>query len=207
MLDKFNSMQELEKRTTENEDWKIITRNRNSNVSILAIHGGGIEPATTELACMIADEGDYNYFTFEGLRSKGNQELHVTSTHYDNEEAMNLVTDSSQAIIIHGCEGDENIAYIGGKDERLKSSIIKELNNIGIKATEAPSHISGEQDNNIVNCTAKGMGVQIELTTSLRKAFFKNNKTNRKSREEKSNWDKLMYDFAKAIQCAIGNRE
>ena len=44
MLDKFKSMQELEKETIENEDWKIITRNRNSSVSILAIHGGGIEP-------------------------------------------------------------------------------------------------------------------------------------------------------------------
>ena len=43
MLDKFKSMQELEKETIENEDWKIITKNRNSSVSILAIHGGGIE--------------------------------------------------------------------------------------------------------------------------------------------------------------------
>ncbi len=41
MLDKFKSMQELEKETIENEDWKIITKNRNSSVSILAIHGGG----------------------------------------------------------------------------------------------------------------------------------------------------------------------
>ena len=77
MLDKFKSMQELEKETIENEDWKIITRNRNSSVSILAIHGGGIEPATTELASIIADEGGYNYFIFEGLRSKGNIEKNV----------------------------------------------------------------------------------------------------------------------------------
>ena len=58
MLDKFKSMQELEKETIENEDWKIITRNRNSSVSILAIHGGGIEPATTELASIIAMKED-----------------------------------------------------------------------------------------------------------------------------------------------------
>lgn len=206
-MDKFSSMQELEKETIENEDWKIIIRNRNSNVSILAIHGGGIEPATTELASMIADEGEYNYFTFEGIRSKGNQELHVTSTHYDNEDAMNLVTESNQVIAIHGCEGEEKIAYVGGKDERLKSSIIEQLNNIGIKAKEATSHISGQQDNNIVNCTVSGMGIQIELTTSLRKAFFKNNRMNRKSREDQSNWDKLMYDFANAIQSAIENIE
>ena len=207
MLDKFKSMQELEKETIENEDWKIITRNRNSSVSILAIHGGGIEPATTELASIIADEGGYNYFIFEGLRSKGNKELHVTSTRYDNKDAMNLVTESNQAIAIHGCEGNESIAYVGGKDERLKSLIKEQLNHIGIKAKEAPSHISGQQDNNIVNCTTRGMGVQIELTTSLRKTFFKNNKTNRNSRENQSNWDKLMCDFAKAIKSAIENIE
>lgn len=207
MLDKFKSMQELEKETIENEDWKIITKNRNSSVSILAIHGGGIEPATTELASIIADEGGYNYFTFEGLRSKGNKELHVTSTRYDNKDAMNLVTESNQAIAIHGCEGNESIAYVGGKDERLKSLIKEQLNHIGIKAKEAPSHISGQQDNNIVNCTTRGRGVQIELTTSLRKAFFKNNKINRKSRENQSNWDKLMCDFAKAIKSAIENIE
>ena len=106
--------------------------------------------------------------------------MHVTSTRYDNKDAMNLVTESNQAIAIHGCEGNESIAYVGGKDERLKSLIKEQLNHIGIKAKEAPSHISGQQDNNIVNCTTRGRGVQIELTTSLRKAFFKNNKINRK---------------------------
>ena len=68
--------------------------------------------------------------------------MHVTSTRYDNKDAMNLVTESNQAIAIHGCEGNESIAYVGGKDERLKSLIKEQLNHIGIKAKEAPSHIS-----------------------------------------------------------------
>ena len=33
--------------------------------------------------------------------------------------------------------------------------------------------MSGTQDNNIVNCTKNGVGVQIELTSSLRKSLFK----------------------------------
>ena len=59
--------------------------------------------------------------------------------------------------------------------ERRTSKIThqEQLNNIGIKASEAPSHISGQQDNNIVNCTTRGMGVQIELTTSLQNFFQK----------------------------------
>ena len=48
IMDKFKSMTELESKTVEHEDWEIETTNQNSHVTILAIHGGGIEPATTE---------------------------------------------------------------------------------------------------------------------------------------------------------------
>ena len=48
-MDRFKSMKELENVTVENEDWEIETDDKDSSVSILAIHGGGIEPATTEL--------------------------------------------------------------------------------------------------------------------------------------------------------------
>ena len=41
-------MKELENVTVENEDWEIETDDKDSSVSILAIHGGGIEPATTD---------------------------------------------------------------------------------------------------------------------------------------------------------------
>ena len=40
---------------------------------------------------VIAEKGGYNYFSFKGIRSKGNNELHVTSTHYDNQQALDLV--------------------------------------------------------------------------------------------------------------------
>lgn len=42
MTDKYNSMSELEAKTTENNDWEIVTRNLGSQVIIAAIHGGGI---------------------------------------------------------------------------------------------------------------------------------------------------------------------
>ena len=90
-MDKYHSMKELQNETIENEDWEIITEDRDSNVTILAIHGGGIEPATTELARVIANDGQFNYFAFNGMRTKGNNELHVTSINYDNDIAMDLV--------------------------------------------------------------------------------------------------------------------
>ncbi|GGG86057.1 hypothetical protein E2558_03200 [Staphylococcus pragensis] len=202
-MDKFKSMTELVKQTKENEDWEIVSNDLRSNVTILAIHGGGIEPATTELACVIAEQGQYNYFAFNGIRSKGNNELHVTSINYDNETAMNLVNDSDIAVTIHGCSGDESVAYIGGKDIELKEAIGSGLANIGIDVQAAPSNMAGAQDNNIVNRTTKGAGVQIELSSKLRKSLFKNRKSNFKSRQDQSNWDDLMYEIAKAINKAI----
>ncbi|SLE39524.1 Phage-related replication protein [Mycobacteroides abscessus subsp. massiliense] len=46
-------------------------------------------------------------------------------------------------------------------------------------------------------------GVQLELTAQLRKELFKNRKSSRKNRENKDNWDDLMYDFADAMKKAI----
>lgn len=169
----------------------------------MAIHGGGIEPATSEIARVIANEGQFNYFAFNGIRTKGNNELHVTSINYDNDIAMNFVKSSERAVTIHGCLGEEDVAYIGGKDNQLKERIANELNQIGVEVKEAPSHMSGVQDDNIVNCTKNEVGVQIELTSSLRKSLFKNNKFNRKSRMDESNWDDKMYDFGQAINSAI----
>ena len=37
----------------------------------------------------------------------------------------------------------------------------------------APSNMSGKQSNNIVNCNQLGAGVQLELTSALRKQLFK----------------------------------
>lgn len=56
----------------------------------------------------------------------------------------------------------------------------------------APSTMSGKQKENIVNQTRIKGGVQLELTKSLRKQFFKDGKVGRKSREEKSNWDDFI---------------
>ena len=67
-MDKFKSMTELKELTKEGKDWEIECENRSSIVTILALHGGGIEPATTELAYTIAHCGDYNYFSFKGMR-------------------------------------------------------------------------------------------------------------------------------------------
>lgn len=68
LMDTFRTMTELENATTKNKDWDIITRDVKSAVLIAAIHGGGIEPGTTEVCDLIAEKGHYSFYTFKGLR-------------------------------------------------------------------------------------------------------------------------------------------
>ncbi|MBK3947220.1 poly-gamma-glutamate hydrolase family protein, partial [Staphylococcus haemolyticus] len=67
-LDYYSNFEELKENTTEGKDWRIKTKNRKDNhMLVTAIHGGGIEPGTTELARRVANIGEYDFYTFEGL--------------------------------------------------------------------------------------------------------------------------------------------
>lgn len=55
----------------------------------------------------------------------------------------------------------------------------------------------------IVYMGGTGEGVQLELTSGLRKLCFKNQKYNKHSREDQSNWSQFMDNFTIAIVQAI----
>lgn len=203
MNDKYNSMSELEAKTTENNDWEIVTRNLGSQVIIAAIHGGGIEPGTTEIADLNAKKGEYDYFSFKGTKSKGNEDLHVTSRNYDQSVLIEMIKNKTNAVAIHGCDGDGNIIYIGGKDQKLIHEMTKQFEQLNINVEQEPEHISGAHDDNIINCCKTGAGVQLELTPDLRKMCFNNQKYNKKSREDKHNWSQFMDEFTTAIVKSI----
>ncbi|WP_436956390.1 poly-gamma-glutamate hydrolase family protein [Staphylococcus sp. AS1337] len=205
MTDKYNSMSELEAETIENSDWEIVSRYLDSQVIITAIHGGGIEPGTTEIADLTAQKGKYDYFSFKGTKSKGNEDLHVTSRNYDQSELMKMIKNKTCAVAIHGCDGNENIIYIGGKDQKLIYEMTKQFRQLNISVEQAPEHISGAHDDNIINCCKTGAGIQLELTPGLRKMCFDNQKYNKKSREDQHNWSQFMDEFTTAIVKSIQN--
>src|SRR6266705_28649 len=103
--------------------------------TILAPHGGGIEPGTSELCLAVAGYHPadlsqfppagvtYDYWMFEGLRDRdrGNLELHVTSTGCDDGVAVSLCAGSLNALTLHGflpqppgMSGDEQVVLVGG---------------------------------------------------------------------------------------------
>ena len=105
-LDRYNNFQELKTNTKEHKDWRIVTKERkHHDILVTAIHGGGIEPGTTELARRISNVGHYDFYSFEGLRKKNNDQLHITSTNYDEpklHQMLKLLSKLFQYMVFQG---------------------------------------------------------------------------------------------------------
>lgn len=173
MADKYNSMKELY--TFEPiENYKLSTKVRNgSPVLVMSPHGGGIEFFTSEVARGAAGE-DFSFYDFAGRMPEGNfNNLHVTSRHYDCSVARRLTQEASFTLAVHGCKGKDNekVTYLGGQDTLGRQIVERHLSAAGFTVREAPPHLSGIGDDNIVNMNKRGMGIQLEITLAQRLAF------------------------------------
>src|SRR6266851_10224744 len=112
--DKYASFAELVESECETRDFGRIITGRNSTIIVIAPHGGGIEPGTSEIAKAIA-RSEFSIYCFEGLKRNGNREvLHITGTHFDEPRCIRLVTGSKIVVAVHGCVGKHQAVYVGG---------------------------------------------------------------------------------------------
>lgn len=88
--DKYINFQALADVCKEGADYSIICRNNASHVAVIAPHGGGIEPGTSEIARAIAGD-DLSFYAFQGVRPEKNSELHITSENFDEPRGIGLV--------------------------------------------------------------------------------------------------------------------
>ena len=163
---------------------------------VLALHGGGIEPGTSELCLAVAGYHPadlspvpaggpiYDYWMFEGIRSTNNSELHVTSTHCDDPVGWSLTRGARRAVSLHGCTpaqaglpANTAAVLVGGLDPALKSALLAAYAAVGIHALDAAGNpdLAGTDPANIVNRTLTGGGAQLELTTPMRASMFTTN--------------------------------
>jgi phage replication-related protein YjqB (UPF0714/DUF867 family) len=104
------------------DDFRIDCRLRPSAVAIIAPHGGKIEPGTSNIAAAIA-ANDYCLYRFEGRKPRENRDLHITSTHFDEPECLTLISACDHVVAVHGCEGEEQVVYMGGLELCLRDAI------------------------------------------------------------------------------------
>lgn len=198
MTDRYNNFDQLLNSEKEGIDFRRVVKKRNSGWLIVTPHGGGIEPGTSEIAAAIA-WFNHSLYTFEGVKKSDNIALHITSTQFDDPQLLKLLNSSKGTIAIHGCSGNEQIAYVGGLQDEIRDKIIAQLSENGIKATiSSNSSLQGRDNNNICNRNSIGKGVQIELTEGLRSAMFVSlARTGRKIRT------KLFKIFVSTIRAVI----
>jgi phage replication-related protein YjqB (UPF0714/DUF867 family) len=189
---------------------------------VLALHGGGIEPGTSELCLAIAGYHPadlsrrpaggpvHDYWMFEGIRSTNNSELHVTSTHCDDPVGWSLARGARRAVSLHGCSPAQaglpagtSAVLVGGLDTDLKSALLTAYAGVGIVALDAAGNpdLAGTDPQNIVNRTMTGAGAQLELTTPMRTAMF----TTNTRPQRKHTTTSAFWRFVEATRAAVGN--
>ena len=173
MADKYRNFAALAVAERAGIDYDIRLRRAQPSFAIVAPHGGGIEPGTSEIADCIADE-TYSFYTFEGIKSRENAGLHITSTHFDEPMCLTVLGNTDVVVTIHGEEsGGGTGVFIGGLDVALGDRIIDELKDAGFDASRQPdSDLQGIEPCNIVNRGLLGAGVQLELSRSVRETMF-----------------------------------
>lgn len=189
MADRYRNFADLAAHEKENLDFRIRSDERYGAAVVIAPHGGGIEPGTSELAEAIADE-DISFYSFEGLKKRGNGVLHITSSHFDEPKAVVLVNGAPTVVALHGelnCR--DQVAFLGGLDKGLGKRAREELQAAGfvVRIHDDP-HLQGVEKNNICNRGQTGRGVQLELSQPLRRACFTAfDRNGRKQRTEQGN--------------------
>src|SRR5690606_1519028 len=194
--DTYSSYAELAANETEGVDYQRSTRSGDTDVAHIAIHGGGIERPTTELADHAAELGGHAFATFEGIKPSGNSVLHITSTNFDEPRTVEVVENSDYTISWHGAAGDEAKTYVGGLDTELRDAVRDELREEGFDVpSEVPDHLAGENPDNIANRNDRGKGVQLELTRGQRDLLMPNGTP-----------VEAMDDYLAAVERAVSNR-
>lgn len=197
MADKYNSFAKLAREETGDGAFRVRLRKHLDTVVVIAPHGGGIEPGTSEIAEAIAGD-DFSFYTFEGTKQTGNGDLHITSTSFDEPQGLALVRASPTVLSVHGEASPGEIVFLGGRDaafqKRLRVSLTAE--GFEVRVHEDPG-LSGRDPLNICNRGRSG-GVQLELSKGLRAAFFRS--LRRQDRQDKT---ERFHQFVAAVREAL----
>ena len=164
----YTSFGTLADREVEGQDYRIRLDIRDPRVLIMAPHGGKIEPATTEVAEVIAGI-DFSFYGFEGLKVDGNGVLHIESHLFDEPRALGAVEKADIVVTVHGqLDRKEEFVMLGGLNEGLRSEIQLQLERAGFRTQPPTEELMGTDPMNICNRGRLRRGVQLEISRKER---------------------------------------
>ena len=145
-------------------------------LGLLALHGGGIEPGTEEIARFVAHRSGASIYVYSGRRPAGNLALHRPSQDFELENRpliLRFLDHVNTAISLHGHGRGQKRAYVGGLNQGMVEKFV-ELVQPALPQYEwisdpksIPPGIRGRNPRNIVNLPL-AKGIQLELPRPLR---------------------------------------
>lgn len=146
------------------------------SVGILALHGGGIEPGTEEIARFVARESGASLYVYAGRLPRGNVMLHRPSHSAASEISPPLQQFLKRvrlAVSVHGHSRSRDCIYLGGLNETLAQRLAAVAGSALPQyrwitdPEEIPRELRGRHPRNVVNLP-RDHGVQLELPPPLR---------------------------------------
>ena len=98
--------------------------------------------------------------------------MHLTSHRFDEPQCLALLADCTVVLTVHGCKGKEDKVALGGLDHDLRRRLTVALSCAGIPVVPEPHRFPATHPQNICNRGRSGMGVQLEISGSLRNSGF-----------------------------------
>jgi phage replication-related protein YjqB (UPF0714/DUF867 family) len=174
MADTYPNFAALARSERSGIDYRVRVRRARPTFAIMAPHGGGIEPGTSEIADAIAAE-KHSFHTLEGLKPSGNTVLHITSTRFDEPMCLTVLGHTAVVVTLHGEHSEDagEIVFLGGRNRALGERIGAALRRqrFDVRKHDDPD-LQGLEETNICNRGTSGRGVQLELSNAVRRTMF-----------------------------------
>jgi len=174
ITDLYKNFNELKKEKKEGIDYIIKTHKNSWWIIIVAPHGGTIEPWTDEICKNIA-WGDLSYYCFIATCENW-EKLHITSSNFDEPQAINLIKLHKIVLTIHWCAGKDDFIFIGWKNEAIRNALSQKLreNWFFVEAFEKSKFQWLRKENICNKGNNKLWWIQIELSRGYRNKMLEN---------------------------------
>ncbi|MFE3144751.1 poly-gamma-glutamate hydrolase family protein [Streptomyces scopuliridis] len=201
MADVYPNWAALAAVEVEGTDYRIDVRRTPSRVSHIAIHGGSIEPGSSEVANDVASLTGQQYYNMEALPGEAPAaRLHVTSTHFDEPRCLTVQSAVMRTVSYHGLSGTDAVTHMGGRDEDLLRRIGLALEGAGFLVEWGTAdEVNGDSPANIANRNRSGAGVQLEMTRGLRNSFFPGGQAGDAAARNSGERTEAFYRYTQAI--------
>jgi phage replication-related protein YjqB (UPF0714/DUF867 family) len=148
--------------------YKIEARPMGTSVALIAPHAGRIERGTSEICRSVAGD-ELTYYLFEGCKRRNNNELHITSSRFDEPQGLAVAKSAQMVVTFHGQSGPQLFINVGGLASGLGQIVIRLFSEVGYTASrQVEGTCRGLERDNICNRGRANQGLQLEISRGLR---------------------------------------